>query len=163
MSQNPKVVWMRAEEALKEPIRYAGCGLDDIWLASGYETEVVDGEPSLMVRDLDGLHVAIGRYLTQRKKILSGKEIRFLRLQMDLTQSGLARLVGCDAQQIARYEKGHNKMPGPVDRLLRMLYREHLKDPIFVQEFLAMVDDMDSRMTDRQVFDVTPEGWKTAA
>jgi putative transcriptional regulator len=163
MNRNPKIVWMLDEEPPQEPIRYTGCGLDDIWLASGYETEELDGETVISVNDLDGLLVAIGRYLVQRKKILSSKEIRFLRLQMDLTQSGLARLVGCDAQQIARYEKGQNKMPGSVDRLLRMLYREHLNDPIFVQEFLAMVDDMDGRMTDKQVFEPTSEGWKIAA
>ena len=114
--------------------------------------------------NFDGLLEAIGRSLVRRKKLLSGKEIRFLRQQMDLTQSKLARLVGCDAQQIARYEKGQNRMPGAVDRLLRMLYREHLHDPVFVQEFLEAVDQLDSRMADRQVFAETPDGgWRNAA
>lgn len=163
MSQMRAVVWTRGREPLKNPIQYMGCGLDDVWLAGGYELETVDGELTITVHDLDGLHEAIGRYLVRRKKLLTGKEIRFLRLQMDLTQSRFARLVGCDAQQVARYEKGQNKMPGAVDRLLRMLYREHLKDPVAVQDFLEMVDQMDGLMADKQVFDVTPEGWKVAA
>lgn len=162
MSKVPKA-WRLGTEQTKEPIRYTGCGLDDIWLASGYDLDTVDGDDVIRVRNLDGLIEAIGRSLVKRKKLLTGKEIRFLRGQMDLTQSKLARLVGCDTQQIARYEKGQSKMPGAVDRLLRMLYGEHLKDPIFVQAFLEAVDDLDGRMNDTQVFTETPDGWKAAA
>jgi putative transcriptional regulator len=162
MSQN-QTIWALGHEECKAPVRYTGCGLDDIWLVSGYEIEEIDGDATICVRNLDGLLAEIGRSLVRRKKLLTGKEIRFLRLQMDLSQSKLARLVGCDAQQVARYEKGQNKMPGSVDRLLRMLYREHLKDPIFVQEFLEALDKLDGRMDDKQVFTETAEGWKTAA
>jgi DNA-binding transcriptional regulator YiaG len=156
-------VWTLGTEARKKLLQYTGCGLDDIWLGSGYDKVVADGEEAIIIRDLDGLHEAIGRSLVQRKKLLTGKEIRFLRLQMNLTQSKLARLVGCDAQQVARYEKGQNKMHGAVDRLLRMLYREHVKDPVFVESFLEAIDEMDGRMDDKQVFDETAEGWKAAA
>ena len=151
------------DEQLKDGIQYIGCGLEDVWLTSGYDEEMLDGEPTISVRDLDGLHMAIGRSLVQRKKLLTGKEIRFLRTHMDLSQSKLARLVGCDAQQIARYEKGQNKMPGAVDRLLRMLFREHLEEPTAVQEFLEAMDDLDGKMDDKQVFMKTPGGWKDAA
>lgn len=156
-------VWTLGDQATKEPVRYTGCGLDDIWLASGFEVEEIDGEKAITVHNLDGLQATIGRFLIKRRKILSGKEIRFLRVQMDLTQSKLARLVGCDAQQIARYEKGQNKMPGAVDRLLRMLYREHLNDPDGVQGFLEALDELDAKMDDKQIFTETPEGWKAAA
>jgi len=99
-------VWTLGGDQIKEPVHYLGCGLNNIWLASGYHTDIIDGEEYITVRNLDGLHRAIGRTLVNRKKLINGKEIRFLRQQMDLTQSELARLVGCDAQQIARYEKG---------------------------------------------------------
>ncbi len=161
MTQYPKVWQLGAE--IKEPIPYTGCGLDDIWLVSGYEIETFDGEDAISVRDLDGLHAAIGRSLVRRKKLLTGKEIRFLRVQMDLSQSKLARLVGCDAQQIARYEKGQNKMPGAVDRILRMLYLQHLDDPVAVQSFLETLDQLDSRLRDKQVFTATPDGWVVEA
>ncbi len=162
MKQGPSL-WHLGEETHKEPLRYTGCGLDDVWLVSGYDTEVYDGEMTLTVRDLDGLHAAIGRSLIKRKKLLSGKEIRFLRQQLNLSQAKLAGLVGCDSQQVARYEKEQNRMPGPMDRLLRMLFREHLADPIRVQDFLEALEQLDGRMEDRQVFEATPDGWKTAA
>lgn len=155
--------WRRRGDEIKEPIQYTGCGLDDIWLISGYEVEDIDGEEAITIKNLDGLHAAIGMALARRKKILSGKEIRFLRQQMDLTQSELARLVGCDPQQIARYEKGINKMPGSTDRLLRMLYREHLHDDATVRNILEALDELDGRIGDKQVFKSTSEGWRAAS
>lgn len=163
MKTTPGNVWTRCGDPIKEPIQYTGCGLDNIWLSSGYHVEEVDGENFIRISDLDGLHSAIGRSLTKRKKLMNGKEIRFLRQQMDLTQSELARLIGCDPQQIARYEKGENKIPGPADRLLRMLAREHFNDTIFVRSILEALDQLDGKMDDRQVFTATSDGWKNAA
>src|SRR5580693_2642539 len=110
MKRNQRI-WALGAEERKGPYHYTACGLDDVWLVSGYDPEEIDGEAAVTIRNLDNLHAAIGRYLVGRKKLLSGKEIHFLRRQLDLTQSELARLFGCNAQQIARYEKGENKMP----------------------------------------------------
>ena len=162
MSKNRKL-WALSGEEAKAPFHYTACGLDDIWLVSGYDAEELDGERVVTIRNLDGLHAAIGQSLVKRKKILTGKEIRFLRQQLDLTQSQLARFVGCDAQQIARYEKGENKMPGSTDRLLRMLYQEHLGGEISVKALLTALDELDSKISERQLFKETPDGWKAAA
>jgi len=163
MNKMPRV-WEHEGEQAKAPLQYKGCGLDDIWLTSGYDIEEVDGEQSLTIRNLDGLLEAIAQWLVMKRKVLNGKEIRFLRQQLDLTQSELARLVGCDSQQIARYEKSENKMPGPSGRLLRMLVREHYQGEVPVRKILEALEDMDAQMTDRQVFDTTPDGeWRTAS
>ena len=50
MNQVPKV-WLLGNEATREPVRYTGCGLDDVWLASGYELDTIDGEVVLTVRE----------------------------------------------------------------------------------------------------------------
>jgi len=149
--------------SVKMGFHYTSCGLPNIWLSSGYEIEWIDGEEAVTIHDLDGLHATIGRALVIRKKVLDGPEVRFLRLQMNLTQAELARLIGCDVQQIARYEKGQNKIPGPADRLLRVLYREHLHDRDSLMDVLRAMERLDSRMDDAQVFAETSEGWRTAA
>jgi len=155
--------WALGAEERKDPYHYTACGLEDVWLANGYDVEEIDGEAVIIVRKLDALHRAIGRFLVRRKKLLAGKEIHFLRKQLDLTQSELARLLGCNAQQVARYEKGENRIPGPADRLLRMIYRDHTQDNVNVREVLQALDELDSRQNDRQVFQETPDGWKSAA
>lgn len=160
---NDLEVWSLGDEEAKDPFLYKGCGLDDVWLISGYDVEEIDGDQAVVIRNLDGLHRAIGKSLVLGKKILNGKEIRFLRKQMDLTQSELARLVGCDAQQIARYEKGENKMPGPTDRLVRMLYEEQIGGHVAVRDVLKALDELDDRTPERYTFKQTSEGWKEAA
>ena len=151
-------VWQHGREKVKAPFNYRGCGLDGIWLTSGYDLDTVDGEEAVCVRNLDGLHKAIALSLVNRKKMLTGKEVRFLRHQLNLTQSYLARLLGCDAQQVARYEKEASKMPGPVDRLLRMLVQEHFENGLSVLELLRDLDELDAQMNEKQVFTATPDG-----
>lgn len=147
----------------KAPLHYTMCGLDDVFLQNGYKRYLTPEGSGVAVANLDGLHRAIGLHIVARKILLSGKEIRFLRTQMDLTQSELARLIGCDTQQIARYEKGENRIPGPADRLLRMIYRNILDGEIAVREILEALDAMDARESGRQVFTSTPDGWRAAA
>src|SRR5947209_2950954 len=97
-------------EAIRDqPLRYTGCGLDDIYLLSGYEVHPDTGYGrSVSVKDLDALRRVIGEQLIRKKKFLRGKELRFLRTEMDLTQSELGRLIGYSDQQVARWEKDHS-------------------------------------------------------
>ena len=163
MTKRPPV-WTHGEEDLKGPYHYRACGLDDVWLMSGYDEEEIDGERVVTVRNLDGLWEAIATYLITRKKILKGKEIRFLRTQLNITQSELARWLGCDSQQVARYEKGENKMPGPADRLLRLLVQEHYSGEASVLDILNALDELDAKIDERQMFSETADGhWKAAA
>ena len=58
---------------------YTESGLDTVWLASGFRIIArEDGGESLIIEDIEGLHVAIGRGIVEKKK-LTGPEIRFLR------------------------------------------------------------------------------------
>jgi len=163
MRAKEMTVWNYANDEQKALMHYPQCGLDDVYLCGGYEIETIDGEEFITVKDIDGLRNAIGVALIRGKKLLSGKEIRFLRRELDLTQSEMARFLGCDAQQVARYEKGTNKMPGSADRLLRLIYKEHTCGSINVTEILRSLDQLDSRLDEKQVFEATDEGWKSAA
>jgi putative transcriptional regulator len=157
-------MWNLQGEECKDPHHYKGCGLDDIYLLSGYEISHGPHGRSITIKNLDGLHQAIGEFLVTRKKLLTGKEIRFLRNQLDLTQSDLARLTGCDAQTIARYEKGESKISGPSDRLLRMIYRAHFsEDGVQVRNLLEALDKMDGRLSDVCMFESSEGEWKAAA
>src|SRR5438105_1908513 len=71
--------WRYRGEKDKDPLHYVECGLDDIYLVSGYEIVDTPDGPGLSVKNLDELHKAIGYDLVNKKKLLSGKELRFLR------------------------------------------------------------------------------------
>jgi putative transcriptional regulator len=155
--------WYHVGDKPKAPYHYTACGLDDVYLLSGYEVEETPYGKGVGIKNADDLHAAIGAFLVNSKKSLSGKEIRFLRHQMDLTQSELARLFGTSTQQVARYEKEESDMPGPADRVLRLLYNEHIQSTTTVRDLLTVLDQMDDRGTSKRVFEQNHGDWKKAA
>lgn len=95
----------RAETKNKKPLHYTACGLDDIYLMSGYEIVKTSHGEGTAINKLDELHLAIDRNLAERKKVLSAKALRFLRKHMNLTQSELGKLLGLTSQQVARWKR----------------------------------------------------------
>ena len=163
MGRHTVTGWHVKGKELKEPLHYPDCGLDDVYLLNGYEHEDTSYGKGITVQDIDGLRAAIARDLVSRKKVLNGKEVRFLRKQMDLTQSELGRLVGLDAQSVARWEKGQ-RVPkkGPAELLLRLMYTgtdEGKIDPLAV---LRRLDELDSPIREKRIFKETNSGWRAA-
>lgn len=150
-----------AGEQDREPYHYTECGLDDVYLLSGYEpTKTAYGE-GVSICHIDELHKAIGHYLVTHKKVLSGKELRFLRKEMDLTQAELGLLVGLSDQQVARWEKDQYEIPSAADYLLRHFYLDHIKEESSVRHLIETLKDMDARGSDEPcVFEDTNHGWK---
>lgn len=103
---------------------YTECGLDNVYLDDGFE--MIDGE--VTIKDIRGLHEAIGRALALHKPRLSGSEIRFLRVEMLMSQATIAKLLRVSEQAVARWEKGKSEVPGPAEAIIRGLYVDHIKD-----------------------------------
>jgi putative transcriptional regulator len=155
--------WHRKNEKLKEPLHYPDCGLDDVYLLNGYEMEETPYGKGVAVQNVDNLRAAIARDLASRKKVLNGKEVRFLRKQMDLTQSELGRLVGLDAQSVARWEKGQRVLKkGPAELLLRVIYQGTDQGKIDPLTILRRLDELDAPISERRMFKETNEGWRAA-
>ena len=51
--------WHLHGEEKKEPFKYKGCGLDDVYLVSGYDVETTSHGKGVRVRNLEKLHEAI--------------------------------------------------------------------------------------------------------
>jgi transcriptional regulator with XRE-family HTH domain len=148
-------------ECDKEPYHYTECGLDDVYLASGYELENTEYGEAVSVKNADGLHVAIGVYLAKEEKTLSGKELRFLRKEMGLTQAELGQYVGLDAQTVARWEKDQYPITAAADAVVRILYLEHVgKLPQNIRELLTKLEELDSQLEGKVLFEKTNGNWK---
>lgn len=105
-----------------KPYPYRACGLDGIFLLNGFEEHTHDSERHIVIKDLDGLHLAIGKHLVLHRKALSPKELRFLRKTMGKSQAELAEDLGKTSQSVARWEKGINDIPGAAEKLLRAIF-----------------------------------------
>ena len=105
--------------------RYVGCGLPNVYLTNGYEIVKTPYGEGITIHDIDGLHDAIGSAIINSPSPLSGYEFRFLRNELDLSQAALGKILGCNEQSVARWEKGKSKQVNSVaERFLRVIYQE---------------------------------------
>ncbi len=44
-----------------------------------------------------------------------------------------------------------------------MLYHQHMDGAVHVREILSALDELDARVSDKQMFEVTVDGWRSAA
>ena len=143
---------------------YTECGLDDVYLLGGHTYHEGPRGRQVTIRDIDGLHHAIGRYLMAKKKVLSGKDIQFLRHEMLMSQNTLAELVGVSEQTIRRWE--HDKTDaGPAISIIRLLYKEHLaeKGKSEIRKILERVAKLEDSLDRSTTFKETEDGWAQAA
>ena len=81
---------------------YTESGLDHIWLEDGFTLENHPNYGELVsIWNVRNLHLAIGRWLIDQPRRLTGAEFRFLRTEMDLSQRLLGQLLGVTDQAIA--------------------------------------------------------------
>jgi DNA-binding transcriptional regulator YiaG len=91
------------------PLHYTASGLDYVYLVNGYSVEKdPDYGRILTIEAADDLHRAIGLYVINQDRALTGSEFRFLRKQMGLKQKDLAERFGTDVQTVANYKGQEN-------------------------------------------------------
>ncbi len=139
---------------------YRDCGLDNIWLENGFECHDTPYGTGVSIHDTVGLHKAIGLWLVATPKPLNGAELRFIRLDMELTQRDLADSLGAMEQTLRLWEKGRGKaMPGPADRLLRALYREYATGDGSVLRMVDRLATLDQIEDATATLRNTADGW----
>lgn len=139
---------------------YTDSGLDNVFLENGFQTLETPQGTAVSIEDVDGLHLAIGRALIAAPIRLTGAELRFLRLEMDLSQRTLASLLGSTEQNERRYEKARTQpIPGPVDHLLRAIYSEYIGGDGSVRRMVDRLAELDQQPRTEVRFRETERGW----
>ncbi len=153
----------------EQRLHYKMCGLDDVYLLNGFEYKETPRGSRLHIFDQEGLHRAIGRHLVRRPKGLTGRELRFLREELGLSQSRLADLIGESDQSVARREKRDKpyKRPPAQERIIRFLYQQSIiESDETLNQFLSELVDADdfghteavfSRESEAERWDISDE------
>jgi DNA-binding transcriptional regulator YiaG len=148
----------------EQPLHYTACGLDNVYLLSGFKRETIDGEEYVTIEDMDGLWKAIGLHLVTTRKALAPKEIRFLRQHMEMTQAELGARLRVSDQTVARWEKDQCDLPGPADLMLRVLF---LGSPVaqpegneLLRKIIKLLDELQERDEAKPKADVFEHGAK---
>lgn len=132
---------------------YTECGLDNVYLLNGFEiTKLNDGDEEIFIHDIDGLHKTIGMALIEKKTLFIGQEIKFIRTTLDLSQSALAKILGCGYQTVLLWEKDKQPISKTADRLLRAIFFSYLnpeKDGS-IYNMINEIADIDSEIISAQ-------------
>lgn len=144
---------------------YTESGLPYVWLADGYRLEPTAYGEALSVQDADGLHRAIARWVAESLPRLHGREVKFLRLELDHTQAELAGRLGVTEQTVSLWERQPGKpIPAAADRLLRLLVEAWLDHGQPLSQAMARVQGATAHApVVRQPFRRGRKSWRAAA
>lgn len=109
---------------MSESYHFTESGLDYVWLASGYTLRDTKLGRTIRFEDVPGLQAAIGAALVTSRRHLRGQDIRFLRVELGLSQATLAVQLGVTERTVIRWENDQVPVPRATDALLRALYLE---------------------------------------
>lgn len=142
---------------------YRECGLENIWLLNGYELHNTEYGNGVSFQDPEGLDAAIALSLTEKPARLSGKEFRFLRIMLDMSQKGVGEYFGKDAQTVALWEK-RDTINEDADFLIRHIYRQAAidKSDSYV-DMVNRLNHLDRQENLQMAFQKTTQGWDKAA
>ena len=140
---------------------YTESGLQNVWLKNGYTVHKTPYGKGMAITDVAGLHKAIGLVLARLPK-LTGAQFRFLRKEMGMSQKAIATLLGTSEQNISLWERrGH--IPRPSDRLVKVLYNEHVRgDNLTIKGLIERIIAQDDAPQEKLEFE-NDNIWKEAA
>lgn len=124
----------------RKPYRYTECGLDNVFVY-GVEPAIDDhGKKVFGVDNINGLHREISHTIVTQNAAMTGKQLRFIRTEMGLTQAELAKLVHKEPLTVGRWERDENPIDENADTLIRLIAIERIGlDPkISVEELSGL-------------------------
>lgn len=140
---------------------YTESGLQNVYLSNGYKTRATDGGLAVAIADAQGLHVAIGRHIASRGH-MTGAEFRFLRKELDLSQTRFALWVGASEESVSLWER-RGRVPKSACRFMQAIYLEKLDGNVSITAMVERLANLDREEAERMVFEDTQSGWKEAA
>ncbi len=145
---------------------YKSCGLDNIFLKNGYDEKQTAYGTAVSIRDIAGLHRAIGLHIVRNKpNVMNKKEIAFLRKELDLPQRQLALTIGVNESTVRNWESGRSHITKPADRMLRALYMESVCQKSGVRELLERLTQLNRETYSAKTLELSEyDGeWEAAA
>ncbi|WP_413726735.1 hypothetical protein [Sodalis sp. RH16] len=101
---------------------YKDCGLSIVWLINGYVQEKMNKGFAYRIEDKSGLHRLIAKALINRRGSLTGREMYFIRSEMNLLTRELGEKMGVGATIVSQWEQSCHPLPRGADIALRTIY-----------------------------------------
>lgn len=142
--------------------QYKESGLDNIHLINGYEHVTNEYGDCVVIHDTEGLHQAIALSLSACTR-LSGKEFRFLRQYLDLSQKYLGAMLGVSDQAVAKWEKKNN-VPRYATIMVTCCVKEKISGNVSIAKKLDEIASLDREIKALELLiEESEAGWKVNA
>jgi DNA-binding transcriptional regulator YiaG len=109
--------------------RYTDSGLDNVIIEGVNFLADDSGEECLMIPNINGLHKTIAHGIVVRRAGMSGRELRFIRTEMGMTQAELANMLHREALAVSRWERGECPIDANAEAVVRLYAIQTLKLP----------------------------------
>lgn len=100
--------------------RYTDGGLDNVIVEGVQFLADDDGEECITIPNIAGLHKAIASGIVRRKSSMTGRELRFLRSELGMTQAELAALVHREPLAMSRWERSESPIDSNAEAVIRL-------------------------------------------
>jgi DNA-binding transcriptional regulator YiaG len=118
--------------------RYDECGLDNVVLVGLEVCQDDEGEDVIKIHNINALHRAIAEGIARKPTGITGKELRYMRTELGLTQAELAGVVSKDVQTVGRWERGEFPIDPTAETVIRVMTLQHVETALpAVQEMAA--------------------------
>jgi DNA-binding transcriptional regulator YiaG len=134
-------------------------GLDNVWLKNGFTQKDTPFGPAVSFAALDQLLDEIAAHLVRKPGRLSGKEFRYLRSKMHLSQTAMAKLQGVSEQNISLWER-RGRVPKSNDTLQRLLYLKHASGDESLKSAFERIMTVERLVHQKIVATAGRNGWK---
>ena len=121
---------------------YTECGLDNVFIEGMNMVEDHAGEATVTVPAIGLLHQVIAEGIVTLPSKMSGKELRFLRTEMGLTQEKLADVLKVTLLTVSRWEREETPIKDTAEMLIRLMAVERLELDIDMD-----VDEVSAKVT----------------
>ncbi len=141
--------------------RWDELGLKNVWLANGYTLHDTPYGRGVSFKDVEGLTRAVCLALARKPGKLTGAEFRYLRQAgLCMSQPSLGKVLGADAQSIARWEKS-GKVPKWANRMIRLIHEAHADGDVAIRRVVEHIKGIDRPVNRRIVLEQTARrGWR---
>lgn len=151
---------------MTELYHYTDCGLPNVWLDGGVTVEETPYGKATSIAALENLHHEIAMDIISRSSVMTGAEMRFLRIELDFSQAALARILKTSEKNLQRWEKNRDtEVPnGPACVALGALYVTSRSNEEF-RKLAQSIADMDRKISEiehNMNFRLEGETWEAA-
>jgi transcriptional regulator with XRE-family HTH domain len=106
---------------MNDAYHYTECGLDNVFIEGMSVVQDHSGEDTVTIPAIGLLHKVIAEGIVQLPSKMTGKELRFLRTEMGLTQEKLAETLKVTLLTVSRWEREENPIKDTAEMLIRLM------------------------------------------